>query len=45
MSSLWILHDNLLIDTYKNAVQLKLSSDFISLLLEEIENRNIYING
>ncbi|WP_309144681.1 sporulation histidine kinase inhibitor Sda [Bacillus sp. EB600] len=38
-----MLQDNLLIKAYKSAVQLKLSSDFITLLTDEIEKRNLFI--
>lgn len=43
MNSLGILHDSLLIEAYRNAMRLNLSTDFISILLEEIEKRDLYI--
>jgi hypothetical protein len=43
LESLQILQDNLLIKAYKSAVQLNLSNEFISLLTDEIEKRNLFI--
>lgn len=37
------LSDKLLIETYYKAVELKLSSDFIVLIKEEIERRSLLV--
>lgn len=44
MESLEILQDNLLVHAYRSAIRLNLSVDFICILLEEIEQRNLTIN-
>jgi hypothetical protein len=44
LDSLHILQDGLLITAYQNAIKLNLSRDFINLLLNEIEKRNLLIN-
>ncbi|MGN7382250.1 MULTISPECIES: sporulation histidine kinase inhibitor Sda [unclassified Paenibacillus] len=36
-----LLNDDMLVETYQKAVELKLDREFISLLLEEIHRRNL----
>ncbi|WP_312471435.1 sporulation histidine kinase inhibitor Sda [Neobacillus sp.] len=41
LKSLQLLQDNLLIDAYHDAIRLNLCSDFIDILLIEINQRNL----
>ncbi|WP_213526805.1 sporulation histidine kinase inhibitor Sda [Paenibacillus sp. J31TS4] len=39
------LSDDMLLETYDKAIELRLDSDFLDLLLEEIHRRNLVLAG
>lgn len=45
VSSLESLSDELLLDSYRKAVEFGLSKDFLDLLLDEIKNRGISLQS
>ncbi len=45
MRSLESLSDELLLDSYRKAVEIGVSKDFLDLLLDEIKNRGISLQS
>ena len=43
LNSLQNLRDDFLIDAYTDSIRLKLSTEFITILLGEIKRRNLFV--